>query len=145
MASETAKEVDIKTMALNTATASEDCGEGDSSVIYIDPKNEAAALAKFDKTVLPVSMIFLILSSLDRNNVSTAFLRAPVLLSPDICLSCPNIKPNRYSLVMLVYLVSMPTSALLAATLATSPRFRVCAPFSLSFPGSWLCAVLAPT
>lgn len=42
----------------------------DSSVIYVDPKKEAAALAKFDKTVLPVSVIFLILSSLDRNNVS---------------------------------------------------------------------------
>ena len=49
-----------------------DVADGESSVIYIDPKKEAAALAKFDKTVLPVSVIFLILSSLDRNNASSA-------------------------------------------------------------------------
>lgn len=81
MASEIAKEFDVKTMAVNTSTATDDCGEGDSSVIYIDPKKEAAALAKFDKTVLPVSMVFLILSSLDRNNVSTALILALVPLS----------------------------------------------------------------
>ncbi|CAK7207489.1 hypothetical protein SEUCBS139899_010299 [Sporothrix eucalyptigena] len=72
MESETAKEVDVKTMAVTPAAMSEDCAEGDSSVIYIDPAKEAAALAKFDKTVLPVSMIFLILSSLDRNNLGNA-------------------------------------------------------------------------
>lgn len=70
MATDIAKDADVKTMTVNTLAASEDCGEGNSSVIYIDPKKEAAAMAKFDKTVLPVSMIFLILSSLDRNNVS---------------------------------------------------------------------------
>lgn len=39
-------------------------------VIYIDPEREKAAFRKFDKYVLPVSVIFMVLSSLDRNNVS---------------------------------------------------------------------------
>ena len=43
------------------------------TVIEIDPKLEAAAMRKFDIFVLPVSVIFLVLSSLDRNNVSEAF------------------------------------------------------------------------
>lgn len=44
--------------------------EGTSTLIYIDPEKEAAAFRKFDKYVLPVSVIFQVLSSLDRNNVS---------------------------------------------------------------------------
>lgn len=38
--------------------------------IYIDPEKEKAALKKFDKWLVPVAFIFLVLSSLDRNNVS---------------------------------------------------------------------------
>lgn len=38
--------------------------------IYIDPIKEKAALRKFDKWLVPVAFIFLVLSSLDRNNVS---------------------------------------------------------------------------
>lgn len=71
MDSEIAKNPDSKSAVVNAASLNEDYVEGDSTVIYIDPKREAAAMAKFDKTVLPVSMIFLILSSLDRNNVSS--------------------------------------------------------------------------
>lgn len=41
-----------------------------STVIYIEPEKEAAALRKFDKFVLPVSVVFLVLATLDRNNVS---------------------------------------------------------------------------
>lgn len=47
---------------------SEDLG----SVIYIDPAKEAACRRKFDIYVVPVSVIFLVLSTLDRNNVSEA-------------------------------------------------------------------------
>ena len=43
-------------------------------VIYIDPEKEKAALRKFDKFLLPVSIVFLVLSGLDRNNVSEASL-----------------------------------------------------------------------
>ena len=43
--------------------------------IYIDPEKEKAALRKFDKWLVPVAFIFLVLSSLDRNNVSEAFRR----------------------------------------------------------------------
>ena len=46
--------------------------------IYVDPEKEKAALRKFDKWLVPVAFIFLVLSSLDRNNVS-AF---PLLKSP---------------------------------------------------------------
>ena len=52
----------------------EECSEiAAGSVIYIDPEKEAAARKKFDKYVVPVSVIFLVLSTLDRNNVSKAF------------------------------------------------------------------------
>lgn len=44
---------------------------GTSELIYVDPVKEAACRAKFDKYVVPVSVIFLVLSTLDRNNVST--------------------------------------------------------------------------
>ena len=50
---------------------------GEGSVIYIDPEKEAAVRRKFDKYVVPVSVIFLVLSTLDRNNVSKAFLLRP--------------------------------------------------------------------
>lgn len=38
-------------------------------IIYIDPEKEKAALRKFDKWLVPLAFIFLVLSSLDRNNV----------------------------------------------------------------------------
>jgi hypothetical protein len=44
-----------------------------NSMIYIEPEKEAAALKKFDKYLVPVSLIFIILSALDRNNVSEAY------------------------------------------------------------------------
>jgi hypothetical protein len=55
----------IKSPAISTFS-SEEIGQ----IIEIDPKKEAAARRKFDIYVLPVSVIFLVLSSLDRNNVS---------------------------------------------------------------------------
>jgi MFS family permease len=58
-------------------------GEADP-IIYIDPAKEAACRKKFDIYVAPVSVIFLVLSSLDRNNVSGAFVpRIPLLLTVD--------------------------------------------------------------
>ena len=48
----------------------EDRGEGTSTSIYIDPAREAAVRRKFDIYVVPVSVIYLVLSTLDRNNVS---------------------------------------------------------------------------
>jgi len=63
---------------------SEEPIEGTSELIYIDPKKEAACRAKFDKYVVPVSVIFLVLSTLDRNNVSEAFVpRMPHTLIVD--------------------------------------------------------------
>ncbi|KUJ14430.1 high-affinity nicotinic acid transporter-like protein [Mollisia scopiformis] len=59
--------VDSDTKASAHYTA-EDIG----TVIEIDPEKERAALRKFDKYVLPVSVIFLVLSSLDRNNLGNA-------------------------------------------------------------------------
>ncbi|KAH8886035.1 MFS general substrate transporter [Thozetella sp. PMI_491] len=40
--------------------------------IYIDPEKEKAAMKKFDKWLVPVAFVFLVLSSLDRNNVGNA-------------------------------------------------------------------------
>lgn len=45
-----------------------ECTTADTA-IYIDPEKEAAALKKFDKFLLPVAFLFLVLSSLDRSNV----------------------------------------------------------------------------
>ncbi|KAF2666229.1 high-affinity nicotinic acid transporter-like protein [Microthyrium microscopicum] len=42
------------------------------NVIHIKPEKEAAALRKFDKYLVPVSLIFIILSALDRNNLGNA-------------------------------------------------------------------------
>jgi hypothetical protein len=51
-----------------------DYGSGEAGpVIYIDPEKEAACRRKFDIYVVPVSVIFLVLSTLDRNNVSEVF------------------------------------------------------------------------
>jgi hypothetical protein len=44
-----------------------------SEVIYIDPEKEKAAFKKFDKYVVPVSFIFMLLCALDRNNVSETY------------------------------------------------------------------------
>jgi hypothetical protein len=41
-----------------------------TSLICIKPEQEAAARSKFDKFLVPVSLVFIILSALDRNNVS---------------------------------------------------------------------------
>jgi hypothetical protein len=43
---------------------------GTTTTIYIDPAREAAVRRKFDIYVVPVSVIYLVLSTLDRNNVS---------------------------------------------------------------------------
>jgi hypothetical protein len=45
------------------------------SDIYIDPEDERKALRKFDIYVFPVSVIFIVLASLDRNNVRLLFVR----------------------------------------------------------------------
>ncbi|KAF4965346.1 hypothetical protein FSARC_6841 [Fusarium sarcochroum] len=43
-----------------------------TAIIYVDPEKEKAALRKFDKWLVPVAFIFMVLSSLDRNNVGNA-------------------------------------------------------------------------
>lgn len=55
---------------LTVHSVSEPAVVGTCETIYIDPEKEAACRAKFDKFVVPVSVIFLVLSTLDRNNVS---------------------------------------------------------------------------
>jgi hypothetical protein len=42
------------------------------TVIEIDPAKEAAVRHKFDRYVLPVTFVFMILAVLDRNNVCNA-------------------------------------------------------------------------
>ena len=44
--------------------------------IYVDPELEKACLKKFDRWLLPVAFVFLVLSSLDRNNVTELFIPA---------------------------------------------------------------------
>lgn len=53
------------------AKIAEDCvSEVANSTIYVDPEKEEAARRKFDKFLVPVSLVFIVLSALDRNNVS---------------------------------------------------------------------------
>jgi hypothetical protein len=54
--------------------STEDHGIGTTTSIYIDPAREAAVRRKFDIYVVPVSVIYLVMSTLDRNNVSNAHL-----------------------------------------------------------------------
>jgi hypothetical protein len=51
--------------------AADDHEEGSVTTIYIDPAREAAVRRKFDIYVVPVSVIYLVMSTLDRNNVSS--------------------------------------------------------------------------
>ena len=57
--------VDTKT---TPDSINEPASEGNT--IYIDPAKEKAALRKFDKYLLPVALVFLVMSSLDRSNVN---------------------------------------------------------------------------
>lgn len=43
-----------------------------STAVYIEPEKEAAARRKFDKYLVPVSLVFIVLSSVDRNNLGNA-------------------------------------------------------------------------
>jgi hypothetical protein len=76
MESEPTMEKLTKPPVVDTKDTVDCCSEmaGTVTVIYIDPKKEAAARRKFDLYVVPVSVIFLVLSTLDRNNVSEGFL-----------------------------------------------------------------------
>jgi hypothetical protein len=58
-----------KLPSVDTKDADDHVSEGVISAIYIEPEKEAAARRKFDKFLVPVSLIFIILSALDRNNV----------------------------------------------------------------------------
>ncbi|KAF7553558.1 hypothetical protein G7Z17_g3525 [Cylindrodendrum hubeiense] len=71
MESDLSKDMKLKSAVVDT-TNPDDFASGESTVIYIEPEKEAAALRKFDKTVLPVSVVFLVLSTLDRNNLGNA-------------------------------------------------------------------------
>lgn len=64
---------DATTVVGADATSQADSGEPCSNNVLdisIDPKQERAALRKFDQWLVPVAFIFMVLSSLDRNNVS---------------------------------------------------------------------------
>jgi hypothetical protein len=82
-----------------------------STVIYIDPEKEKAALKKFDKWLVPVAFIFMVLSSLVRNNVSRHFHDCHVAADKIIRLEMPRL------------LVSPPISTSQVIDLATSPPY----------------------
>jgi hypothetical protein len=62
-----------KKLEVDSTDFDNDISEGTTAAIYVDPEKERSALRKFDKYVVPVSVIFLVLSSLDRNNVRQIF------------------------------------------------------------------------
>ncbi len=61
---------DSKWETKKPAVVDDYCSGEAGPLVYIDPVKEAACRKKFDKYVVPVSVIFLVLSTLDRNNVS---------------------------------------------------------------------------
>lgn len=97
------------------------------TVIHIDPKKEAAARRKFDKFLLPVSLVFIILSALDRNNVSLR-MKSLVPLNPIVV-------NQMISSEMLESSGSTPTSDSRAASLVTSKRCPASVPFWASSLG----------
>jgi hypothetical protein len=70
MESEQAMDEMTKTPVCETKSTEDSVSEVANSTIYIEPEKEAAARRKFDKFLVPVSLVFIILSALDRNNVS---------------------------------------------------------------------------
>ena len=73
-----------KSPMIDSETPDDCVSEVASSVIYIEPEKEAAVRRKFDKYLVPVSLIFIVLSALDRNNVSGASVpRTKQLLTTD--------------------------------------------------------------
>ncbi|KAJ5523383.1 high-affinity nicotinic acid transporter-like protein [Penicillium frequentans] len=66
------KEEMTKVSIVDNMASNDNSSEVAGSMIYIDPKKEAAALRKFDIYLLPVSVVFLVLSALDRNNLGNA-------------------------------------------------------------------------
>ena len=60
-----------KETVIDDKASSEDQGLGTVTTVSIDPAREAAVRRKFDIYVVPVSVIYLVLSTLDRNNVSS--------------------------------------------------------------------------
>lgn len=63
------KAEDTKTAIVDSEVGIETESTEAESSIYVDPEKEASARRKFDKYLVPVSLIFIILSALDRNNV----------------------------------------------------------------------------
>jgi hypothetical protein len=61
---------DLKTRDVDAKAGVDVQSDEVRSIIYIEPEKEAAARRKFDKYLVPVSLIFIVLSALDRNNVS---------------------------------------------------------------------------
>ncbi|KAJ5122896.1 high-affinity nicotinic acid transporter-like protein [Penicillium atrosanguineum] len=61
-----------KVPVVDTKVSNDNASEIASFTIYIDPEKESAALRKFDVYLLPVSVVFLVLSALDRNNLGNA-------------------------------------------------------------------------
>ncbi|KAL1898439.1 hypothetical protein Sste5346_003342 [Sporothrix stenoceras] len=71
MSDPTSVDKDIKAADMPTA-AVQDASSEEGTTIYISPEREAAALRKFDRWLVPVAFAFLVLSSLDRNNLGNA-------------------------------------------------------------------------
>ncbi len=70
---DTNMEMKTKGAMFDTTSTAEDQAVGTTTTtIYIDPAREAAVRRKFDLYVVPVSVIYLVMSTLDRNNVRAA-------------------------------------------------------------------------
>lgn len=70
MESETPIEKMTKLPEIDSQASEDRISEGDLQSIDIEPEKELAARRKFDKFLVPVSLVFIFLSALDRNNVS---------------------------------------------------------------------------
>ncbi|EGP91125.1 uncharacterized protein MYCGRDRAFT_89155 [Zymoseptoria tritici IPO323] len=64
---------ELKKSPVEETSTSIDYGVSEAGpVIYIDPAKEAACRKKFDTYLVPISVIYLVLSTLDRNNIGNA-------------------------------------------------------------------------
>ncbi|ERT00485.1 hypothetical protein HMPREF1624_03858 [Sporothrix schenckii ATCC 58251] len=63
---------DKKTATVDTEAVVDIRSDDATPVVYVDPEKEASARRKFDTYLVPVSLIFIVLSALDRNNVGNA-------------------------------------------------------------------------
>lgn len=93
------KDVTTVTAEPNDTATSDDGAAATFNDIYVDPELEKRCLKTFDRWLLPVAFAFLVLNSLDRNDVlqRCSFEFQAELTNTFTARKCKNLRPRRRS------------------------------------------------